>query len=120
MSGSIIWMICVCGVGLIFFGISNYAEKKTTPMWFITGGLVSPNIISDVKEYNRENATMWRNYSVTYFAAGIVHFFDQTLAIVVLALTCTVGIGWLFWTYKKILAKYKCDPPKKVAKKKKK
>lgn len=119
MTGSIIWMICVCAVGLIFFAISNYAEKKKTPMWFITGGLVSPDIISDVKEYNRENATMWRNYSVTYFAAGIVHFFDQTLAIVVLALTCTVGIGWLFWTYKKILAKYKCEPRRKVSKKRK-
>ena len=41
MTGSIIWMVCVCAVGLIFFAISNYAEKKKTPMWFITGGLVS-------------------------------------------------------------------------------
>ena len=50
MTGSVIWLICVCGVGLIFYAISVYAEKKTTPMWFVTGGLISSDVISDVKE----------------------------------------------------------------------
>lgn len=118
--GSILWLICVCGVGLIFFAISSYADKKKTPMWFITGGYISPDIISDVKEFNRENATMWRNYSALYFAAGLLYFVDRSFAIIVLLLTCTAGIGWLFWKHKKIMEKYKCDPPKRVPKKKKK
>lgn len=119
MTESIIWMVCVFVMGLIFYAISVYADKKKTPMWFVTGGHVSPDIISDVREYNRENARMWRNYALTFFAAGIVHFYDPRIAIVVLVLACTAGIGWLFWTYKKIFAKYKCDPPKRVPKKKK-
>ncbi len=120
MTGSIIWLICVCGVGLIFFAISSYAEKKKTPMWFITGGYISPDIISNVKDFNRENATMWRNYSALFFAAGLLHFVDKEFAMLVLLLTCTAGIVWLFWKHKKIMAKYKCDPPKKAPKKKKK
>ena len=113
MTVSIIWMVCVFGVGILFYLIGVYADRRTQPMWFFTGGHVSSDTISDVKEYNRENARMWRNYSLTFFAAGIVHFYDMTLALVVLILTCTAGLGWLVWTYKKILAKYKCEPPKK-------
>ena len=120
MTGNIIWAICLCAMGAIFYAISAYADKKKTPMWFVTGGYISPDIISNVKEFNRENATMWRNYSVFYFAAGLIYFFDKTFAIVVLLLACTAGIGWLFWKHGKIMAKYKCDPPKKAPSKKKK
>lgn len=119
MTGSILWLVCVCAVGLIFFAISSYAEKKKTPMWFITGGYISPDIISDVKEFNKENATMWRNYSVIYFASGVLHFIDKPTAMMVLLFACTGGIVWLFWKHSKIMQKYKCDPPKKIPKKKK-
>lgn len=119
MTGSVIWLICVCGVGLIFYAISVYAEKKTTPMWFVTGGLISSDVISDVKEFNRENATMWRNYSVVYFASGVLHFIDKPTAVIVLLFACTGGIVWLFWKHSKILQKYKCEPRRKVTKKRK-
>ena len=120
MTSSIVWAVCMCGLGIIFYAISAYADKKKTPMWFVTGGYITSDTIKDVREFNRENATMWRNYSIFYFAAGIIHFFDKSFALIVLLLACTVGIVWLFLTHKKIMAKYKCDPPKKAPKKKKK
>lgn len=120
MSTSVIWTICVCAVGLIFLAISNYAEKKKTPMWFVRGGYVSPDTITDVKAFNRENATMWRNYSALYFASGLLYFIDEGFAIILLIITGTFGIVWLFWKHSKIMTKYKCDPPKKAPKKKRK
>ena len=59
---------------------------------------------------------MWRNYSVMYFAAGLIYFFDTKTAVVILLLACTVGLCWLFWKRRKIVAKYKCVAPKKVSK----
>ena len=120
MVGNIIWMVCVFGVGILLWGISVYAEKRNQPRWFFSGSYVSADTISDVKAYNRENAKMWRNYALMFFAAGVVRFYDDMLALAVLALACTAGIGWLVVTYKKILAKYKCEPPKKRPKSKKK
>lgn len=120
MTTDIIWTICVVAIGILFFLIGNYAEKRKQPMWFFLGGVVSPDRISDVKEYNRENAKMWKNYSLCFFAAAAVRFYDEALSLIVLLVICTAGIGWLVWTYKKILAKYECEPPKTYPKKKKK
>ncbi len=116
MTDSLFFGLCICFIGVIFYFISTRAEKKKTPMWFVTGGFINPDTITDVKEFNRENATMWRNYSVMYFAAGLIYFFDTKTAVVILLLACTVGLGWLFWKHSKIMAKYKCVAPKKVAK----
>lgn len=120
MTGSIIWLIAVFAFGLIFYRIGAHAEKRKQPMWFITGTPLSAERVRDVKEFNRENARMWKNFSLPYFGAGIVHFYDERIAIVVLVLASTAGIAWLFWTYKKIRAKYECEPPKTYPKKKKK
>lgn len=68
MVGNIIWMVCVFGVGILLWGISVYAEKRKQPMWFFSGSYVSADTISDVKAYNRENAKMWRNYALMFFA----------------------------------------------------
>lgn len=120
MSENIIWIVCVFGCGIIFACIGGYAEKRKQPMWFWTGSIITSDTVSDVKAFNRENAKMWRNYSLPFFASGIVCFYSPLLALGILIVVCTAGIGWLIWTHKKIVEKYKCEPPKTYPKKKKK
>ena len=97
----------------IFYGIGFWAQKRNDPMHFYTGTTVDPKTISDIPAYNRENAKMWKVFSVPFWlcagcALGSI-WFDvlMIVSIVLLALGCTVGIGWLICKYQKILKKYK-------------
>ena len=97
----------------IFYGIGFWAQKRSDPMHFYTGTTVDPKTISDIPAYNRENAKMWKAFSIPFWlcagcALGSI-WFDvlMIVSIVLLALGCTVGIGWLICKYHKILKKYK-------------
>lgn len=101
MAGLIIWCITIFGCAILFFGIGIYAAKREKPMHFWAGTTVDPSRISDVKAYNKENARMWKIYSLWYFASGIVYFFSEWIAIALLIASCTVGIVILVATYNK-------------------
>lgn len=107
MAGLIIWCITIFGCALLFFGMGVYAEKSEKPMHFWAGTSIDPSKISDVKAYNKENATMWKLYSLWYFASGIIYFFNVPVSIILLVLSCTLGIGILVSTFTKIEKKYK-------------
>ena len=107
MAGMIIWSIVIFGCAFLFFGIGIYAEKCEKPMWFWSGTSVDPSKISDVKAYNKENAKMWKLYSLWYFASGIIYFWNVGMAIAILVASCTVGMVILVAIYNKIEKKYK-------------
>jgi hypothetical protein len=68
---------------------------------------VDPKTITDIGQYNCENARMWKLYSLWYFAAGVAAIWDAIVAVVFLALGCTVGMVILVATYNKIHEKYR-------------
>lgn len=107
MAGAIIWCITIFGCAILFFGMGIYAEKREKPMWFWAGSTVDESKISDVKAYNKENARMWKIYSLWYFTSGIIYFWSVGIAIALLVLACTVGMGVLVSTFTKIEKKYK-------------
>ena len=107
MAGLIIWCIVIFGCAFLFFGIGIYSEKREKPMHFWSGTSVDPSKISDVKAYNKENAKMWKLYSLWYFASGIIYFWNEGMAIAILVASCTVGMVILVATYNKIEKKYK-------------
>ena len=107
MAGLIIWCITIFGCALLFFGMGVYAEKSEKPMHFWAGTSIDPSKISDVKAYNKENATMWKLYSLWYFASGITYFWSEWIAIAILVASCIVGMAILVFTYNKIEKKYK-------------
>ena len=101
-------MCLVCfGCAALFYGIGIYAKKSEKPMWFWTGSTVSPAEITDVRQYNRENARMWKGYSLWFAVAGAAVFWNGIVAITFLVLGCTVGIAFLVCTYQKIYKKYR-------------
>ena len=60
-----------------------------------------------LKKYNKENAVMWKLYSLWFWAAGLAKIWSSTLAILFLVLGSTVGIALLVFSYEKIYKKYK-------------
>ena len=107
VAGTIIWCVTVLGCALLFYGIGIYANRIEKPMWFWSGTEVDPASITDVKAYNKENAKMWKWYSVWYWASGFVWIWNHTLALIVLMLGCSAGIAILVRTFLKIEKKYK-------------
>ena len=107
MAGTIIWCVTVFSCAALFFGIGIYANRIEKPMWFWAGSEVDPASITDVKAYNAENAGMWKWYSVWYWSAGFAWFWREEIALAVMVLGCSVGIGILIATFRKIEKKYK-------------
>ena len=106
MAGKIIGCVVYFGCAILFWGVGVYAQRCQKPMWFWSGSEVDPKTITDVARYNRENARMWKLYSLWFWAAGALAIWDATIAVVPLILSCTVGMVGLVATYKKIYEKY--------------
>lgn len=106
MAGIIIGCVVSFGCGILFYAIGSYASKLEKPMWFWSGIPVDPAAITDVKAYNRENAAMWKRYSLWYFAGGFVNIFSSIAYILILIGSCTLGLALLVRRYNRILRKY--------------
>lgn len=107
MAGKIIFCIISLGCGIMCYAIGAYAQKLTKPMGFWSGKEVKSTEITDITAYNKENAAMWKVYSLWYFAAGIAEIWNEYVALILLVLGGTAGIFLLIRTYKKIYNKYK-------------
>ena len=107
MAGPVIWYAVTFGCAILFYGIGIYAGKSEKPMSFWSGTSVSPSELTDVEEYNHENSIMWKLYALWYVSAGLAHIWSIIVAVVILVMSCTVGIGLLIGSYNRIYKKYK-------------
>ena len=110
--GMIIMAFCNLLCAGIFYGIGVWAARRNDPMHFYSGTTVDPRSISDIPAYNRENAKMWKIFSLPFWLSticSILSFFVpwlSTVSIVLLIASCTVGIGWLIRKYNSICKRY--------------
>ena len=107
MSEAIIWYVVNFGCWVLFYLIGIYAGHREKPMWFWAGSEVKEEEITDVAQYNRENGRMWKLYSLWFLAAGLLNIWNSVAALIVLALSCTVGIAILVYTFLRIDKKYR-------------
>lgn len=107
MGGMVIFCIIVFGCAILFLSIGLYAERLEKPMWFYSGTSIDPSEITDLKAYNKENARMWKRYSLWFFGSGIAYFWSIGLSLTLLVLACTLGMGILVFTYNNIEKKYR-------------
>ena len=97
----------------IFYGIGVWAQKRKDPMHFYSGTTVDPKTISDVPAYNRDNARLWKQYSIPFWLGALCAFGSiwvevlMKISIALLVVGCTLGSGWLVWKYSKIHSKYR-------------
>ena len=75
-------------------------------MWFWAGTEVDADQITDLKQYNRANARMWKGYSLWFWAAALAEIWSPAAALTLLILGFFVGIPILVGCYLKICKKY--------------
>ena len=114
MVGKMIWYGITFGAAALFVLFGVYAQKREAPMWFWAGSEVDAAQISDVKQYNKENTRMWQLYSLWYWVCGAAMHWSAVVAIVVMFLGCTVGIGILIRTFQKIVKTYRVQDKKQI------
>lgn len=102
----IIWYAVMLLTALLIYLLGNYAQKLEKPMGFWSGCEVDASTITDVKAYNRENAILWKCYSLWYVAAGVAWYWSHTVGMVFLVGGCTLGIVILIAAYLNIEKKY--------------
>lgn len=112
IAGLVILIVCCWGSGAVFYGIGRWAAGRKTPMHFWAGSEVDPKTVSDIPAYNRENGRMWKQYSLSFWLAGVLgivgmwHPWCDIVALIVLCLACTVGFWWLVKSYQRIRNRY--------------
>lgn len=97
---NLMYLIVMWIAAILFIIIGIYAMNRKKPMWLWSGSPISESDINDVKAYNRAV------FSIPMFVGGIVEFILPISSILILLLTCTVGIGFVVWYYHKIEEKY--------------
>ena len=104
---AIIWLLCVGGCSAITTGVGIYAYRREEPMFFWSGSTVRREELADVEAYNHANGIMWMVYSVPMWASTILYFWYREIALTLLVISCTAGLGALIFTYHKIYQKYR-------------
>ena len=103
----IAWLLCVGGCAAAFTGIGIYAYRREEPMFFWSGSTVRREELMDVEAYNHANGIMWIVYSIPMWFATISFFWIPKIAVTLMVIGCTLGLGILIFTYQKIYQKYR-------------
>ena len=110
--GTVIMLLCCWGCAGIFLGIGLCGEKRRTPMHFWAGSKIDPHSVSNISAYNRENALMWKWYSIPYWIAGICPLLGRgedwayMVSVGALFLATVPGLPILIKNYNRIARKY--------------
>lgn len=107
----ILTAFCFAG-GAVFFGVGVYAGRKKGPMNFWAGEQIAPESVTDIPAYNRQNALMWKWYSLSYFLTGLCALLSiwsrgwNYICLGVLVLGCCGGMIAVICRYRNIRRKY--------------
>lgn len=110
--GVIVMALCGFGCGALFFGIGVWAGKAKKPVHFWAGSRLDPRTITNVAAYNRENARMWKKFSVSFWMCGVLSIASLWAQWCAAAYTILIFAGsmvggiWLVLRYQQILRKY--------------
>ena len=110
--GVIVMALCGFGCGALFFGMGVWAARSKKPMHFWAGSQVDAGTITNVAAYNRENARMWKQYSVPFWMCGVLSIASIWARWCAAAYTILIFAGsiggaiWLAVRYQQISRKY--------------
>jgi len=94
---------------ILFIGIGSWAVRRQAPVHFWAGTTVKSELIKDIPAYNRANGCMWHVYGSGWIVSALGFLFNTWVGFTLTMLLCTIGIGGLIITYKKIYKKYIVD-----------
>lgn len=82
------------------------------PYEFLGGEQIAPESVTDIPAYNRQNAVMWKWYSLSYFLTGLCALLSiwsrgwNYICLGVLVLGCCGGMIAVICRYRNIRRKY--------------
>ncbi|MBR3928033.1 MAG: hypothetical protein IKJ65_03400 [Clostridia bacterium] len=106
MIGRIIGFFSCALCALAFWGIAASGKNGSAPISFWTGDNSLKEKIRDVKAYNGKMALLYKRYAFSYLASGVGFLLHPIAGVVILCLSCTLGICMVYRQYKKYVEKY--------------
>lgn len=79
-------------LGIIFSGLAYYAYRKKGAMWLWPGTQTNAERLKDVGRFNRSVALTWGIYSLLYWIAAVVAFFNPDLSDLLITWAATFGL----------------------------
>ena len=76
-------------------------------MWFWSMPTVEEEEISDIPAYNRANGIMWIVFSIPLWLSAFLGSRHAIISLILIILSCVIGLPILMIVYKRIYAKYK-------------
>lgn len=107
MAGKIILAACCWVCAGLFFGFGVYSSHRKEPMWFWSGGKVSPESVSDIPAYNQAQGVMWKVFSLPFWATGALAFLSPSAAAVLLTAVWILGFPLLILAHERIEKRYR-------------
>lgn len=89
-----------------FLIISIYDKDGIEPIDFWSGDKTLKQKVTNVPEYNKEMANLYKKCAIVFVLTGIGFMVAPVVGIIMLGFDCTVGIYIVYRGYKKILGKY--------------
>lgn len=104
MIGRIIGFVCCLLCAFPFLIISEDANNIQVPINFWSGDNSLKNKVENVKKYNLKMVELYQQCSLVFVVSGIVFLILPVMGGIVLE--CTIGIYFVWKSYKKILGAY--------------
>lgn len=104
MIGRIIGFVCCLLCAFPFLIISQDAKNIQVPISFWSGDNSLKNKVENVKKYNSKMVELYQQGSLVFVVSGIVFLILPVMGGIVLE--CTIGIYFVWKSYKKILGAY--------------
>lgn len=92
----------------LFSIIGVYAFFRKKHMWFWSMSTVDETEIADIPAYNRANGIMWIVFSIPLWLSAFLGSRHAIISLILIILSCVIGLPALVIVYKRIYAKYKC------------
>ena len=89
-----------------FFIISIYNRDSREPINFWSGDTSLKSKITNVVEYNKEMASLYKKCAIAFLITGIGFFVMPIIGVVILCFDCTLGIYIVYRNYNRILNLY--------------
>lgn len=106
MVGRIIALVACLLCAVPFLIISIYDKESQEPINFWSGDTTLKSKVTNVQEYNREMAALYKKCALAFLITGLGFLIVPVLGIVLLCFDCTVGIYVVYRGYKKLLSRY--------------
>lgn len=104
---NIVWLLIMVPCSALFSILGVYAFFRKKPIWFWSVSTVEETEIADIPAYNRANGIMWIVFSIPLWLSAFLGLRHGIISLILIILSCVIGLPILMIVYKRIYAKYK-------------